>query len=216
MSDTLVFVGSYSDAAQSGIHVYRLDSEKGAIEPISAIGGVKNPSFLAISPNKRNLYAVSEIGDFEGKPVGGVSGFSIDLEKGELQHINDQPCGGSGPCHLSVDQTGRYIVVANYGGGSVSMLPINEDGSLGEVSDFHQHEGSSVNEGRQKEPHAHSFFIDNSNRHALCSDLGIDKVMIYKLDLENGKLVPAGHAPIQPGAGPRHLDFHPNGKFIYV
>jgi len=216
MSDYLVYTGTYSQEGSEGIYVHRLDMSTGALEPISTRGEIENPSFLDISPDRRFLYAIGEVGQVDGRPGGAVGAFAIDQQSGSLTHLNTESAVGPGPCHISVERTGKYVLVANYGGGSVAILPVLEDGSLGEASDFIQHEGSSVNPNRQKEPHAHSIMVAPNNSHAFAPDLGMDKIMIYKID--NGKLV-AGDQPFvetDPGEGPRHFDFHPNGKYAYV
>lgn len=216
--DYYVYIGTYTHGDSEGIYVYRLDSETGALEYSSSITGVVNPSFLDVHPSGRYLFAVNEIGDYEGKPSGAVTAFYIHGSSGELSFLNQRPTGGGAPCHLSIDATGKYILVANYGGGSVAAFPIGKDGRLGKASDFVQHQGSSVNQSRQSEPHAHAIMIDNENQYAFAPDLGLDKILIYQLDLENGKLNSNTQpwARVHPGAGPRHLDFHPNGKYAYV
>jgi 6-phosphogluconolactonase len=195
-----------------------MDKSTGALEFVSAAGGIENPAFLAIHPQQSYLYAVNEVGQFAGKPSGAVSAFSIDSETGELTLLNQQSSQGPGPCHLSVDHTGQFVLVANYSGGSVAVLPIDSEGKLGEATDFVQHEGSSVNPRRQEKPHAHSIMVDESNRYAFVPDLGMDKIMIYRLNLADGKLEPNDEpwAKVKAGAGPRHFDFHPNGKYAYV
>jgi len=215
----MVYVGTYTARTTSeGIYVYTMDPDTGAWTFKGVGKGLPNPSFLAIHPSGRYLYAANEMGEFEGKPGGGVSAFAIAPETGALTFLNGQSSVGQGPCHISVEKTGRYAMVANYVGGNVAMLPILEDGKLAPASDFHQHEGSSVDPKRQTKAYAHSITPDPNNRFALAADLGMDKVMIYKLDLANGKLVsnvPA-YGQLQAGAGPRHLAFHPNGQWVYV
>lgn len=212
-----VYIGTYTSGESKGIYVCRL-KPSGELEVLSTAGDIKNPSFVAISPSQKYLYAVSEIGQYEGKPSGGVSAFSIDSATGQLTFLNQQASHGTSPCHLSVDQTERYVLVANYGTGSAAMLPILPNGELGEATDVAQHEGSGTDPGRQSAPHAHSINLDVQNKFAYVPDLGLDKVMIYQLDLENGKLIPAEQpwAETNPGAGPRHFAFHPNNKYAYV
>ena len=210
-----VFVGTYASDESEGIHVYRMSST-GELERASAVAGVKNPSFLELHPNGRFLYAIGESG---GEGEGGtVNSFAIDPDSRALTLMNTVSSVGPGPCHCCVDTTGAFVLAANYGGGSVCMLPIREDGQLDEASDFVQHEGSSVNAERQTGPHAHSIVIDRANRRAFAPDLGLDKILIYELDLVSGKLVPGSppSAAVAPGAGPRHFDFHPNRKYAYV
>ena len=213
-----VYIGTYTQGDSEGIYVYRLNASSGELKFESKATGVESPSFLALHPEHRYLYAVNAVREVDGKPNGRVSAFGINPESGELTFLNHQLSGGPGPCHLSVDLTGRYVLVANYAGGSVAMLPIQADGSLGEATDFVQHAGSSVNPDRQEGPHAHSINIDSGNRYAFAPDLGIDKIMIYELDLTQGKLNPNRPPWVQvhAGAGPRHFDFHPNGKWAYA
>ncbi len=213
-----VYIGTYTRGRSEGIYLYYMDKSTGALEFASVAGEIENPAFLAIHPQQSHLYAVNEVGQFAGKPSGGVSAFAIDQETGELTFLNQQSSQGPGPCHLSVDHTGQFVLVANYSGGSVAVLPIDSEGKLGEATDFVQHEGSSVNPRRQEKPHAHSIMVDESNRYAFVPDLGMDKIMIYRLNLADGKLEPNDEpwAKIKAGAGPRHLDFHPNGRYAYV
>ncbi len=213
-----VYIGTYTHGDSEGIYVYRLNLSSGELEFESKATGVESPSFLALHPEHSHLYSVNAVREVDGKPSGSVSAFRIDPKTGELTFLNRQLSGGPGPCHVSVDLTGRYVLVANYAGGSVAMLPIQADGSLGEATDFVQHTGSSVNPDRQQEPHAHSINIDPGNRYAYAPDLGTDKIMIYELDLTHGKLKPnsAPWAQVHAGAGPRHFDFHPNGRWGYA
>lgn len=219
----LVYVGTYTkkeaqvEGKSQGIHIYDLDLSSGALAPVSVTTGIVNPTFLDIDKDQKFLYSVSEVAESGGDPSGAITAFRIDSGTGELTTLNHRSSMGPGPCHLSVDASGKFVLVANYSGGSVSILPIEEDGSLGEASDFIQHEGSSVNPGRQTEPHAHSITLDPGNRYAYSADLGIDKVLIYRIDFENGNLIPnPPHGETAPGAGPRHFVFHPNRKFGYV
>ena len=195
-----------------------MEESSGTLEFASVAKGVDNPSFLAIDPQERYLYAVNEVGGGANKPGGAVSAFSIDPKTGKLTYLNQQSSHGTGPCHLSVDQTGQFVLVANYGSGSVSVLPIRSDGKLGEATDVVQHEGSSVDPRRQGGPHAHSIILDKANRCAFAPDLGLDKIMIYQLDLTQGKLKPNEEpwVKVKAGAGPRHFTFHPNGRYAYV
>lgn len=219
-----IYVGTYTrslphvQAKSEGIYLLRMDPGSGALAQVSKMTGVENPSFLTLHPSGNYLYAVNEVGDFGGKASGAVSAFAIDRASGALAFLNQEPTDGAAPCHLSVDATGHYLLTANYTGGSVAVHPIGPDGRLGKMSDFVQHHGSSINPQRQQEPHAHSFTISADNRFAYAADLGLDKVVIYALDSEQGKLTPAAQpwVRVHPGAGPRHFDFHPGGRYAYV
>lgn len=210
----LVHVGTYTDGESEGIYSFILDLSAGELVPHGEVTRVENPSFLAMHPTHHFLYAVNETSTFQGQDGGGVSAFAVDAKTGSLTLLNQKPSGGAAPCHLVVDQTGQNVLVANYTGGSVASLRIKRDGSLGETSSFIQHEGSSVTP-RQSAPHAHSIDMDYSNRFAFCSDLGLDKVLVYRFSPRRGKLVPAGSAKTAGAAGPRHFALHPSGRFGY-
>ena len=211
-----LYVGTYTSGKSEGIYVYRMDRGTGKLTRFSSIKSV-NPSFLTIDRSKRYLYAVNEVGEFAGTPGGGVSAFEIDPATGNLRLLNQQSTKGADPCHLSVDSGKRALLVANYTGGSVTVLPVRTDGTLGMAMDVTQHEGSGPKE-QQKGPHAHCIILDRRERHALAADLGIDKVIIYRFDRVTGKLSPAKQpvAELTAGAGPRHLTLHPSGKYLYV
>lgn len=214
----LVYVGTYTGQKSKGIYAYRLQMESGQLVDAGLAVETGNPSFLAIHPKKNVVYAANEVGRFEGKPSGAVSAFSIDPGTGKLTLMNHQPSGGGGPCHVSVDKSGRVVFVANYGGGSIASYPVKDDGSLGETASFIQHKGTSVNRQRQEAPHAHCIGVDPGNRFVYAADLGLDKLMIYKFDTRKGTLTENDPAfgSVVPGAGARHFDFTPNGKFCYV
>lgn len=214
----LVYFGTYTGEKSQGIYVSRLNLESGALTPPSLAGATSSPSFLAVHPNRNFLYAVNEVGKFDGKESGSVSAFAIDRKTGTLTALNQQASVGSGPAHLVVDTAGRNVLVANYGGGSVAVLPIESDGRLKPASAFIQHSGSSVNPQRQNRPHAHSINVDPGNRFAYAADLGLDKVLIYRFDAGKGSLAANDppFAAVKPGAGPRHFAFHPKGRFAYV
>ena len=214
----MVYVGTYTRGESEGIYILRIDLKTGALTPVGVARGVVNPSFLAIDPKGRFLYAVNEVADFQGQRSGGVSALAIDTDTGSLRLLNQQPSQGTSPCFVTVDQTGRCILVANYGSGSVAALPIGENGRLGAASATVQHDGSSVNPGRQQGPHAHSINLDAANRFAFAADLGLDKILIYRFDAGEGTLVPNAPASVsvEAGAGPRHFAFHPSGKTAYV
>lgn len=213
-----VYFGTYTRGDSKGIYRGTFDPQHGKLADVELAVETANPSYLAIHPTKPLLYAVGELGSFAGKKVGAVSAFRMDPATGKLSLLNQQSSGGAGPCYVAVDGSGRNVLVANYGGGSVACLPIQADGKLAEASSFHQHEGSSVDPRRQKGPHAHSINLDPTNRFAIAADLGLDKLLIYRFDAERGTLDandPA-FAAIAPGAGPRHFDFHPSGRYAYV
>ena len=212
----LVYVGTYTKTEEQGIHWLKLEMATGKLTAVGKLAGQKNPSFLAIHPNKKFLYAVNEIGNYKGEKAGGVSAYSIDPRTGALTFLNQQSSKGGAPCHLVVDATGRNVLVANYTGGSVASLPISRKGRLRKASSFVQHEGSSVLKPRQASPHGHSINVSPGNKFAVAADLGLDKVLVYGFDAKGGKLTPAGFTKVAPGAGPRHFAFHPNGKFAYV
>lgn len=211
-----LYVGTYTSGKSEGIYVYRMDRATGALTRFSSTMSV-NPSFLTIDKSKRYLYAVNEIGEYAGKPGGAVSAFKIDPATGNLRLLNEQATQGADPCYLSIDARKKTLLVANYSGGSVTVLPVRTDGTIGLAIEVKQHEGSGPKE-QQKGPHAHCVIVDRVERHALAADLGIDKVMIYRFDRATGKLSPAKQpfAALTAGAGPRHLALHPSGKYLFV
>jgi len=215
---TMVYVAARTKAKGGGIQRYRLDGATGKLTWAGVTAELANPSFLAIHPNRRFLYTVNEVRSLGGKRGGGVSALAINPKTGDLALLNQQSTRGAGPCHLVVDAQGKCVLAANYGGGSVCALPIGADGRLGEATAFVQHKGHSVNPKRQKGPHAHSINVAPDNRFAFAADLGLDQVLVYRLDAAKGALTPNDppFAKTAPGAGPRHFAFHPNGRFAYV
>src|SRR5215813_10412954 len=213
--ELLLYVGTYTNGKSEGIYVYRMDPASGELKSAATVKGVSNPSFLAIDPKRRFLYAANESGEFAGRKGGGVTAFAIDQETGDLRKLNEQHSPGV-PCHVSVHPSGRFVLAANYGGGNVVIYPVRADGGLGAASDVAQHSGKGGDPKRQDGPHAHCVILDAAGRYAFAPDLGIDKVMIYRNDVKNGKFIPNGFAATKAGAGPRHFDFHPSGKFAYV
>ena len=215
-----VYIGTYTrgESKSKGIYQYRFDPSDGSLSYVGVTENADNPSFLALHPGKQYLYAVAEIGDFAGHKSGAVTAYAIEPETGALTELNRQATGGSSPCHLVVDPTGRFVLAANYGGGSVCVIAISADGRLGARTGFVRHEGSSVNQRRQAGPHAHSINLDAAGRLALVADLGLDKVLLYRLNTKAGTLTSGPHpwVSLAAGAGPRHLAFHPNGRFVYV
>ncbi len=215
----LVYVGTYTTKQTSkGIYAYRFDATTGQLTSIGLAAESVDPSFVAVHPNGKFLYAVNEIGDFNGMKSGAISSFAIDKKGGTLKFLNQVSTHGAGPCYVSLDKTGRFVLVANYDGGSVATFAIQDDGSLSLVKGFVEHSGSSVDKERQEGPHAHWIAVSPDNRFALAADLGLDDVMVYKFDDVQGKLTPNNppYAQVKPGLGPRHMAFHPNGKFAYL
>ena len=216
--ELLLYVGTYTNGKSEGIYLYRMNLSSGELKAVSTTKGVVNPSFLTLDPSRRYLYAVNEVEEFAGKSGGAVSAFSIDQKTGELRFLNQQPSAGSAPCYVIVDRAGKFVLVANYGGGSLSVLPIESAGRLGAPKQVVQLHGSSVNAERQQGPHAHCIVLDRANRYGCSCDLGTDKIMIYRFDRKQGMLT-ANQQPfieLKPGAGPRHFTFHPKGKYAYV
>jgi len=216
-SKFLVYFGPYTNAksGSKGIYVSAFDAASGALGDPSLAVETASPSFLEIHPSKKYLYAVGEMGDAKQKG-GALSAFTIDSSSGKLTLLNQVSTVGQGPCHVNVDKTGKVVAAANYGSGSCASYQVKADGSLSYAASFHQHEGSSVNEKRQKGPHAHSVNFSPDGRFAFVCDLGLDKVMIYKVDTATGKFEKHGEGIVPPGSGPRHLAFHPGGKFVFV
>lgn len=212
----LVYFGTYTGAKSKGIYFSRFDSVTGKLGSPELAAETKSPSFLAVHPNQHFLYAVGEATTLKGSRCGGVSAFALDQRTGKLSFLNQRPSGGLGPCHLAVDRSGRCLLVANYGGGSIASLPIRKDGSLGEPASTIQHTGSSVNPQRQAGPHAHCITPDPANRFALCCDLGLDQVVVYRLDAKRATLAATTVTNVRRGVGPRHLVFRPDGKFVFV
>ena len=220
---TIVYIGTYTQAPYTqgnseGIYIYRLDPASGALGYSGVMPGVANPSFLAVDPQRCHLYAVNELLEFDGQPSGAVSAFAIDPETGALTFLNQQPSHGGDPCHLCVDHTGSAVLVANYNGATVSVLPILEGGRLGEVAQVIQHEGSSVHPTQQDQPHPHAVLLDPDNRFAFVAEKGLDRIMIYRFDSRRRQLTP--HVPpwiqVAAGSGPRQFDFDPNGRYAYL
>ncbi len=213
-----VYIGTYSEGENGGIFQAILNPADGTLsEPKLAAQAVK-PSFVAIHPSQKFLYAIGQAGIVDGKPVRGAVAYSIDAKTGMLTRLNAQSSEGAGPCHLTVDKAGRNVLMANYSGGSVSVLPIRPDGLLEPASAFIQHEGHSVDPRRQAGPHAHSINLDAANRFAFVADLGLDQMLVYEFSSDDGSLAPntPPFTKVAPGAGPRHFAFHPTERFAYV
>jgi len=215
----LLYVGTYTEGTRSeGIYLVRMDRSSGKLRRVGSTDAGANPSFLAIHPNGRVLYAVNEVEKDNGKPTGAVSAFAIAKDTGALTRRNEQPSEGGAPCFVSVDRSGRVVLVANYVGGNVALLPIQGDGALAPATSVVQHAGTGPNRERQGEPHAHCIVPDHSNRFVLAADLGADRVFVYRLDLEGKSLrhVEGGDAVMRSGAGPRHIAFHATLPLVFV
>ena len=214
----LVYFGTYTGAKSKGIYVSRFDPTTGQLTAAELAAATVSPSFLAVHPSWRFLYAAGETGTLEGKRGGAVSAFSLDAKTGRLTLLNRQSSGGEGPCHLAVDQSGKCLLVANYGNGAIAALPIQADGALAEPGTVIQHQGSSVNPARQSGPHAHFITADPTDRFVLACDLGLDEVLVYRLDPAKATLVANDppFASVKPGSGLRHLAFHPSGRFVFL
>lgn len=212
-----VFVGTYTGGESRGIYSFSLDASEEKAGAFRLAAEAENPSFLALHPNRRFLYAVNEVNKFDGKASGAASAYQIQTD-GSLLFLNQAATGGGAPCHLAVEANGNFLVVANYGGGSVSVFRLGEDGTIQARTDFAQHLGSSKHPRRQRRPHAHSVNLDGGNRYVAVADLGVDKVFVYPLDAAKGRLhlAKAGAVSLPPGSGPRHFAFHPQGKLAFV
>lgn len=213
----VMFVGAYTDGDAEGIYSYRLDPETGALTEIGLAAESENPSFLALHPILDVLYAVNELDDYEGEESGAVTAFEIDYETGTLKRLNQVSTGGAHPAHLTVDRTGQWLFVANYTGGSIAVFPINDTGSLAPVSQLIRHVGTGTDPDRQAGPHPHSVTITEDNRYLYVSDLGLDRVYVYRFNAATGQLQPSIPAYVEtaPGAGPRHLAFTPATNNFY-
>jgi len=233
-NDFFMYVGTYTgfkyvhhsktwgvgESHSKGIYVSRFHAATGEVSEPELAAEVVNPSFLTISPNHRFLYAVSEDPLSLGPPLDHssyVSSFAIDPSTGKLRLLNSVPASGTSTCFISIDKTGKYVMMANFGSGSVSVVRVKEDGSLGELTAFIQNVGHSVDPSIQTEPHPHWIGVSPDNRYVIVSDLGLDKVLIFRFDAETGKLSPPDppFAAVYPGGGPRHFAFDPSGKFGY-
>ena len=215
----LLYVGTYTEGGRhDGIYLIRMDRRSGKLRQVGSVDAGVNPSFLAIHPNGRVLYAVNEVERHNGRPTGAVSAFAIASDTGALTRRNEQPSEGGAPCFVSVDRSGQVLLVANYVGGSIALLPIQADGSLAPATHVVQHTGSGPNAARQDAPHAHCIVADPSNRFVLAADLGADRVFVYRLDLDGKSLrhVEGGDAVMRSGAGPRHIAFHPTLPLVFV
>ena len=214
----IMYVGTYTEGTSKGIYAYRFDAKTGKLTPLGLMAETPDPTFVALSPSGKFLYAVNEVNSYQGKKAGSVTSYSVDHASGKLTQLNQVSTQSPGPCHLIVDATGKTLMVANYAGGSFTSFPIGADGKLGEAASFVQLQGTGPDKGRQGEPHGHSVNLPKNNKFMLGADLGTDKIRIYNLDAPNGKIAPHDppSASVKPGSGPRHLVFAPDQKHIYV
>lgn len=215
---SIVYIGTYTHGFSRGIYSLSCDPTTGSLTPLLLAAQTVSPSFLAVSPNGRLLVAVNESRRYNGIPnSGSVSSFSINPETTELTPINAVPSRGADPCHIAFDPTGRWIFVANYSGGSISVIPVAEDGTLSEPSQILQHEGfSNAVPSRQDAPHVHSVDISPDNRFLYVADLGNDQILVYAFDAASGQLTLHTTAALKSGSGPRHLTFSPDRRYLYV
>lgn len=216
-AETLVYVGTDTGGDSRGIYVASLDETTGELSPPRLAAAIGNPGFLAVHESRPLIYSVAGSRAADGSWREEVAAFSVQAD-GRLALLNTRPSEGSGPCHIAIDASGRVLLLANYGGGNVVSYPIRDDGSLGPAASTVRHQGSGVHPQRQQQPHPHAIYPDPTRTRAYAPDLGIDKVMIYRLDAASGRLSPnePAYAATEPGGGPRHLAFHPDGRHAYV
>lgn len=219
---SIVYIGTFRGETSKGIYAWKFDSDSGTMEPLGLAAEASRPLFLALDPNRRFLYAVSRPSPVDRKHIGVVLAYSIDPQNGKLTALNSMPSGGIDPAYISVDKTGKNVLVANFGSnggeGAVTVFPIKKDGSLADASDFIQYSGTGVHPQRQQGPHSHAIDSAPNNQFVIVTDLGLDKLFVYRFDPVKGKLNAnnPSFATLQPGAGPRHIVFHPDGRFVYV
>ena len=224
-----IFVGTYTENIKfgtgailegkgEGIYILSFDPLTGKLEPYRTVKGVVNPSYLCLRSDKRFVYAVNELKQYDGKASGSVSAFEMNADDMSLRLLNRQPTLGTDPCHICFDNNEKHLFVSNFMSGSVCVFPVLPDGSLGESTQFIQHTGSGKDPVRQTGPHAHSLTFDRNNQFAFVPDLGIDKVVIYRYEAAAGRLTKetAVDYVVPPGYGPRHFTFHPNGHYAYL
>ena len=216
-SGEYIYAGTFEGEGSEGLYVFEFNREDFSLRHIQTVTDRMGPNFQAIHPNKQFLYSVGDDPFNENEPYGTLSAYQINQANGTLELINEQSVQGRGTAHVSVDPMGEFVYVSNYTGGNVVMFRILEDGGLSEAIDSQEHEGSSINENRQNGPHVHQAVPSADGRFLYVSDLGIDKIMIYEIEREEGKLIPASTPwfESEPGSGPRHLALHPNGEFAY-
>lgn len=208
-----LFIGTYAQKADDGLLVYRLNTTTLEADPVTAISGIENPTFFCFSADRSYLYVVSEV-----HGGGSVYAYHFDRETGKLNLLNEQPCEGDDPCYIYLDKTGQWLFVGNYGSGSISVFPIEKNGTIGKAIQVIEHHGSSINLPQQSQAHVHCTISSPDNRFLMATDLGMDKIFVYQLDDETGRLSPADQPQVDvtPGFGPRHITFSKNGEYVYV
>lgn len=211
-----VYIGTYTERGSRGIYVSEFDTVKGSLASPVLAAETSQPSFFAVSSDRKFLYAVNEVNHFNGEPAGAVSAFSIDSSTGKLTLLDQVSSRDPGPAYIILDGAGHFVLVANYDGGSVAVFRLQPNGSIGELTGFVRHKGSSLNRERQEGPHAHAIAMAPDNRFAIVADLGLDQLLVYPFDGSSGRLGTPRIIKTEPGAGPRHLVFSSNGKFLYV
>ena len=216
----LVFIGTYTgpNTNSQGIYAFRFNDSTGVLTPLGLKAETPSPSFLAVGGSGRVLYAVNEVDEYKGAKAGSVTSFAVDAATGGLTALGVESTGGAAPCHVQCDKTGKFVAVANYTGGNIAMFPVGPDGRLAASSALLSGTGSGPNKARQQGPHAHQVVFDPTNHFLLEADLGIDRILVYRFDQASGRLTPNDppSGAVTPGSGPRHLSFHPNGRFVFV
>jgi 6-phosphogluconolactonase len=210
----LVLVSSYAAPGEPGIFAFGFEPEGGSLRPLGSYAGVASPSFLALHPDGRRLFAAAETGAGDDPPAAVVA-LAMERAPWGLAERGSRPSGGDWPCHLAIDASGGWLAVSNYGSGTVRLIALGADG-LGEPGAIYQHAGAGPHPERQDRPHAHSAIFSPDNRFLIVADLGIDRLVIYAFDAATGAITPHGEAAARPAAGPRHMVFHPAGQLLYV
>jgi len=217
-ADLLVYFGNELDKPDTGIFLSHFNTDTGSLSPPVLNVQASKPGYFVIDPTGRFLYAANATSKFDGQSSGALSAYSIDRATGQLTLINQVPSGGANPVFVVLDAGASHVLTANYTGASISAFALRPDGGIGQRTAFQQFSGHSVNPDRQKQAHPHSIYVDPTNRFVLVPDLGQDKVFVFRYDGQSGTLVPNDppYGSVAPGAGPRHLAFHPNGRWVYV
>jgi len=222
VGNAIVYIGTSKRGSSQGIYAWRLDAGSGKMEPLGLVAETSRPLLLDLHPNRRFLYAVSRPTPIDRQNIGVVLAYAVDSQTGKLTELNSLPSRGIDPAYVSLDRSGKNLLVANYGSnsgdGCIAVFPIDKDGRLADASDLIQYSGSGVHPQRQQGPHSHAVNVSPDNRFVFVADLGLDKIFVYRFDPERGKLTPnkPPFAPLHPGAGPRQFVFHPSGRFMYV